>query len=293
MPGPVLEPGGAGADRTIATMLGIVHEAVANGTWPRLRACRRDTCKFAYYDRSKNGSRAWCSMTSAACKVIARKHSEGARVIAHFDIDAFYASVAVRDDPSLRGKPLAIAVARPPFGGIDRFVRSAPVRRSLRDAALQSAFRLRGPRRRAAGYGEVQSRLPRGLHDLRTARTSGRGVIDGRSVHRLRPDGSRTGARTGANDPRRSLRRDAAHRERRRRDRKNDCEDRFGFLQAERVDGDRAGRRSGVSGTDAGRPVVGDRPQNATALAEPRRRDDRPSRRARRRRATRTLRILG
>jgi len=30
-------------------------------------------------------------------------------VIAHFDIDAFYASVAQRDDPELRGKPLAIA----------------------------------------------------------------------------------------------------------------------------------------------------------------------------------------
>jgi predicted RNA-binding Zn ribbon-like protein len=59
---PALEPGGAGVDRAIAMMLAIVYDALAAGTWMRLRACRKSDCKFAYYDHSKNGSRAWCSM---------------------------------------------------------------------------------------------------------------------------------------------------------------------------------------------------------------------------------------
>lgn len=35
--------------------------------------------------------------------------SRAAHFVAHFDVDAFYASVAVRDDPRLRGRPVAIA----------------------------------------------------------------------------------------------------------------------------------------------------------------------------------------
>jgi predicted RNA-binding Zn ribbon-like protein len=59
---PALEPAGSAAGRTISALLAIVYEAVGNGTFARLRACRKSTCRFAYYDRSKNGSRAWCSM---------------------------------------------------------------------------------------------------------------------------------------------------------------------------------------------------------------------------------------
>lgn len=60
--GLTLEPAGAGAERAIAAMLAIAHAAMADGTWQRLRACRKSSCRFAYYDHSKNGSRAWCSM---------------------------------------------------------------------------------------------------------------------------------------------------------------------------------------------------------------------------------------
>jgi predicted RNA-binding Zn ribbon-like protein len=33
-----------------------------NGEWQRLKACRKDTCLWAFYDHSKNRSRHWCSM---------------------------------------------------------------------------------------------------------------------------------------------------------------------------------------------------------------------------------------
>jgi predicted RNA-binding Zn ribbon-like protein len=49
------------ADGAVAVLLGILHEAQLTGHWPRLKACRH--CEYAFYDRSKNRSAAWCAMS--------------------------------------------------------------------------------------------------------------------------------------------------------------------------------------------------------------------------------------
>jgi len=56
-----LEPTRGGIDGSVATLLGIVHEAQLLGTWPRLKACRQ--CGYAFFDRSKNRSASWCAMS--------------------------------------------------------------------------------------------------------------------------------------------------------------------------------------------------------------------------------------
>jgi len=56
-----LAPEGRGVARAVATLLGILHEAQVDGHWARLKGCRQ--CGYAFFDRSKNRSAAWCSMS--------------------------------------------------------------------------------------------------------------------------------------------------------------------------------------------------------------------------------------
>lgn len=66
---------GDGAVATLATAEGVsgalarllvpVAAASADGTWARAKACRADSCQWAFYDRSRNRSGTWCDM--AAC----------------------------------------------------------------------------------------------------------------------------------------------------------------------------------------------------------------------------------
>jgi predicted RNA-binding Zn ribbon-like protein len=56
-----LEPAHGGVDGAVATLLGILHEAQISGDWGRMKACR--CCEYAFFDRSKNRSATWCSMS--------------------------------------------------------------------------------------------------------------------------------------------------------------------------------------------------------------------------------------
>jgi predicted RNA-binding Zn ribbon-like protein len=59
---PVLEPSGAGADAAIGKLFAILYDAAGDGTWERLKTCRKHDCRSAFYDRSKNASGTWCDM---------------------------------------------------------------------------------------------------------------------------------------------------------------------------------------------------------------------------------------
>jgi predicted RNA-binding Zn ribbon-like protein len=55
-----LESDARGVRAAHGAILAIVHGAMADGTWTRLKACRQ--CAWAFYDYSKNRSATWCSM---------------------------------------------------------------------------------------------------------------------------------------------------------------------------------------------------------------------------------------
>jgi predicted RNA-binding Zn ribbon-like protein len=71
-----LEPGTGGVQGAIGRLLAIVQRAMANGTWDRLKACPQDTCRWAFYDNTKNRSGVWCNMGACGNRAKARAYRE-------------------------------------------------------------------------------------------------------------------------------------------------------------------------------------------------------------------------
>ncbi len=71
------DPDGAArleGDGLVASLLAIIARAQADGTWARMKACRAEDCRWAFYDRSRNRSRAWCSMSECGNRAKARSY---------------------------------------------------------------------------------------------------------------------------------------------------------------------------------------------------------------------------
>jgi hypothetical protein len=68
---------GSGRPAVVATdALGAIAAAAValtgDGRWDRLKICPADDCRWAFYDRSKNRSRHWCSMAECGGRAKSR-----------------------------------------------------------------------------------------------------------------------------------------------------------------------------------------------------------------------------
>jgi predicted RNA-binding Zn ribbon-like protein len=63
----------------ITAILASVNRSMAEGTWPRLKVCRRDVCRWVFYDRSKNRSGLWCTMAICGSRTKAASYYDRTR----------------------------------------------------------------------------------------------------------------------------------------------------------------------------------------------------------------------
>lgn len=71
---PELVPWAPGLDGALGRLVGVVHTAMADGSWPRLKACPRHICRWVFYDRSKNRNSRWCAMSVCGNRVKTSKY---------------------------------------------------------------------------------------------------------------------------------------------------------------------------------------------------------------------------
>ncbi|MBA3364708.1 MAG: CGNR zinc finger domain-containing protein [Actinobacteria bacterium] len=72
--GATLVPQATGLDGALGRIVAVAFTAMADGSWQRLKACRRDICRWVFYDRSKNRSSTWCAMSVCGNRTKIRRY---------------------------------------------------------------------------------------------------------------------------------------------------------------------------------------------------------------------------
>lgn len=79
---PRFDPGGtvslapevAGVAGALGRLLGIVVASIGDGRWPRMKTCRNPSCRWAFYDATRNRSAVWCDMAACGNRAKARSY---------------------------------------------------------------------------------------------------------------------------------------------------------------------------------------------------------------------------
>jgi predicted RNA-binding Zn ribbon-like protein len=75
-----LRASGSGVAGALGHIVAYVVDAIAEGTWSRLKVCQNDECEWVFYDSARNRSAKWCSMAVCGNRMKARafraRHSE-------------------------------------------------------------------------------------------------------------------------------------------------------------------------------------------------------------------------
>jgi len=73
-----LVPAATGSGAALTRLLLIAADAAATGTWPRLKVCSADDCRWAFYDRSPTRTGCWCSMSGCGSRAKSRAYRDRA-----------------------------------------------------------------------------------------------------------------------------------------------------------------------------------------------------------------------
>jgi hypothetical protein len=69
-----LTPAGTGIQYAVGRILAVAFLAKLDGRWSRFRTCSEPTCRAVFWDRSKNRSGRWCSMSTCGNRAKVRAY---------------------------------------------------------------------------------------------------------------------------------------------------------------------------------------------------------------------------